>query len=85
MIASGAISGSGALSGRGVKQRILSALVVAAVWFAFYEAFILIINNVIFDNNGNTLAIAAAYTFTGLYSIAVLLNNLKKLKKEAKK
>ncbi len=74
----------GALLGRGVKNRILSALAVAAVWFAAYEGFILIINNVIFDCNGNTIAIGAAYAFTGIYSIAVLALNLKKLIKENK-
>ncbi len=75
----------GALLGRGVKQRILSALIVAAVWFIFYEANVLIINNVIFDCHGNTLAIAAAYVFTGIYSILVLAGNMKNLIKEAKK
>lgn len=75
----------GALIGRGVKQRILSALLIAGIWFAFYEAFVLIINNVIFNNAGNYLAIGAAYVFTGLYSIFVLAVNIEKLKKEIKK
>lgn len=75
----------GALIGRGVKQRILSALLIAGIWFAFYEAFVLIINNVIFNNAGNYLAIGAAYVFTGLYSIFVLAVNIEKLKKETKK
>lgn len=72
----------GLLSGTGVKHRILSSVIIAGVWFAFYEAIVLIINNVIFDNHGTPLAIGAAYVFTGLYSIGVLALNLKKLIKE---
>ena len=75
----------GALYGRGVKNRILSAVASCAVWFAVYEAFILIINNVIFNNNGAALAIGAAFAFTGIYSILVLALNLEKLIKESKK
>ena len=76
---------SGALTGRGLKQRILSAIAVPALWFAFYEAFITIINNVIFKSNGASLAIGAAFAFTGIYSIAVLVFNLSIIIKEKKK
>ena len=76
---------AGAVTGRGLKQRILSALIVPAVWFAFYEAFVLIINNVIFNCNGASLAIGAAFAFTGIYSIFVLAVNLEILIKEMKK
>lgn len=76
---------AGALTGRGKKQRILGLTVIPAVWFALYEASVLIINNVIFDCKGNTLAIGAAFALTGLYSIAVLAVILKKLIKETKK
>lgn len=72
----------GALLGKGIKQKTVSALGVAVIWFAFYEALTLIINNVIFDSNGGTLAISVAYLFTGIYSIVVLVLNLKKLIKE---
>ena len=75
----------GALTGRGKKKRIILAAVIPAVWFALYEAFILIINNVIFDCKGNTLAIGAVFAFTGIYSIAVLAVNLKNLIKDTKK
>ena len=76
---------AGAVTGRGLKQRILSALIVPAVWFAFYEAFVLIINNLIFNSNGASLAIGAAFAFTGIYSMAILALNLKTLIKEMKK
>ena len=76
---------AGAITGRGLKNRIISALTYGVVWFAFYEAFITIINNVIFKNNGASLAIGAAFAFTGAYSIFVLGVNLKKLIKEMKK
>ena len=72
----------GALKERGAKKRIISAVITAVVWFLSYEAIVLIINNVIFECHGNTLAIGVAYAFTGIYSIAVLALNLKKLIKE---
>lgn len=75
----------GALLGRGVKRRILSALLIAAVWAVYYLAFVMIINNVIFNNNAGSLAIGAAFAFTGIYSIFVLSLNLEKLIKEKKK
>ena len=76
---------AGAITGRGIKGRIISALAVSAGWFAVYEAIILLINNVIFNNQGNTLAIAAAYTFTGIFSIAILIINIRKILKEKQK
>ncbi len=76
---------AGAVTGRGLKKRILSAVITSALWFAFYEAFILIINNVIFKGNGASLAIGTAFAFTGIYSIFVLAVNLEKLIKESKK
>ncbi len=75
----------GALYGTGVKKRLIFAVAAAAIWFACYEAFILLINNVIFNCSGNHIAIGAAYTFTGIYSIAILSLNLRKLIKERKK
>ncbi len=76
---------AGLITGRGLKQRILSALVCGGVWFAVYEVLITVINNVIFKSNGASLAIGAAFAFTGAYSIVVLAVNIKKLIKEAKK
>ena len=76
---------AGAVTGRGLRQRIALAFIIPAVWFAFYEAFVLIINNVIFNSNGASLAIGAAFAFTGIYSMAILAFNLKKLIKEMKK
>ncbi len=76
---------AGLITGRGLKNRIISALVCGGVWFVCYEAFVTLINNVAFKGNGASLAIGAAFAFTGAYSIAVLAFNLKKLIKEMKK
>ena len=75
---------AGLVTGRGLKNKIVSALVCGGVWFAAYEVFVTVINNVIFRNNGASLAIGAAFAFTGIYSVAVLAFNLKKLIKEKK-
>lgn len=76
---------AGLITGRGLKKKILSAIICGGVWFAVYEALILTINNLIFKCNGASLAIGAAFAFTGAYSIAILALNLKKLIKEMKK
>ena len=76
---------AGAVTGRGLKQRIAAAVISPVIWFAGYEVFVLIINNVIFKGNGAAFAIGAAFAFTGAYSIALLAVNLKNLIKEMKK
>ena len=75
----------GVLLGRGVMRRILSAVLIPVIWSAGYLAFVVVINNVIFNNNAGSLAIGAAFAFTGIYSIFVLALNLQKLIKEKKK
>ena len=76
---------AGLITGRGLKKKILSAFICGGVWFAVYEVFVTVINNVIFKSNGASLAIGAAFAFTGIYSIAVLAINLRNLIKEMKK
>lgn len=74
----------GALMVKGKKQRIISALVCSFSWFILYEASILILNNLLFNGNANTLGIGAAYALTGIEAVIILILMIKNLVKEEK-
>ncbi len=74
----------GALMVKGKKQRIISALVCSFSWFILYEASTLILNNLLFNGNANTLGIGAAYALTGIEAVIILILMIKNLVKEEK-
>lgn len=76
---------AGALTVRGKKQRIISALVCSFGWFILYEASTLILNNLIFGGSANTLGIGASYLVTGIEAVIILAIMIKNLLKDAKK
>lgn len=72
----------GALMTRGKKQRLISALVCAAVWTALYSLTVFLVGEVVLGGSAKNLCLAVAYILTGVEAIVVLGAMLKKLIKE---
>ncbi len=75
---------AGALTVRGKKQRIISALICSFGWFILYEASTLILNNLLFGGSANTLGISGAYLVTGIEAVIILIIMLRNLIRENK-
>lgn len=73
---------AGALTAKGKKKRIISAVACSTVWAATYSLLIFLVGDFILDGFANALLIGVVYILTGIEALTILVVMLKKLVKE---